>query len=437
MAIDHLKNLVWPIRLPPGIRFHSANVVADGVFLPLIRPKELGEPIAEITRVGLEQFPLSTRVFAFDRRAGDSVILETVGDGLPLIVRRDGELIVNFDIPATRAFRFIDSKRPIYTYVPGFNTDMVPTAIRRPVSNLVQSIFSPSGRNAGQDYSKLALTSFEFVILLLHTLQGNTPGCETKPFLWPSGKRSVFLSLHDVDTVGFLQRRQRDPLFRLEQDHQIRSTWFIPTKLLKGNKAAVDFLLELGNEVGWHGHKHDHRLAFKPFADRSVKQLRESFLSEPGNYPTGMRAPKLLKSNYLYDLLERTCPALRYDTSFSRGIVPYFLWANGKKTNILEIPVTVPTDIAVYNQLRGVRRSRRPEAILEAQIARTKKLLHVGGIISIVTHPEKDLSERPEFLEIYDRYLHFIKSCPDIWFTTAGELYKYWTSDSLHPTGQA
>jgi hypothetical protein len=128
---------------------------------------------------------------------------------------------------------------------------------------------------------------------------------------------------------------------------------------------------------------------------------------------------------------------LRYDTSFSRGIVPYFLWANGKKTNILEIPVTVPTDIAVYNQLRGVRRSRRPEAILEAQIARTKKLLHVGGIISIVTHPEKDLSERPEFLEIYDRYLHFIKSCPDIWFTTAGELYKYWTSDSLHPTGQA
>ena len=437
MAIERLTDLGWPIRLPPGIRLNSAKVVAEGIFRPLLRPKDLGETIAGITRVGIEQFPLSTKVFAFDHRAGDSVLLQTVGDGLPLIVRRDGELIVNFDIPATRTFRFTDSKRPIYTYIPGFNIDMVPTAIRRPVSNLVESIFSPSGRKAEQDYGKLPLTSFEFVVLLLHTLQGNTPGCETEPFQWPSGKRSVFLPLHDVDTAGFLQRSGRDPLLRLEQDHKIRSTWFIPTKFLKGNKAAVDFLLELGNEVGWHGHQHDHRLAFKPFADRSVKQLRESFLSEPGNYPTGMRAPKLLKSNYLYSLLERTCPALRYDTSFSRGIIPYYLWVNGKKTNILEIPITVPTDIAVYNQLRGVRRSRRPEAILEAQIARTKKLLQVGGIISIVTHPEKDLSERPEFLEIYDRYLHFIKSCPDVWFTTAGELYKYWTSDSLPPTGQA
>jgi hypothetical protein len=267
MAIDHLKDLDWPIRLPPGIRFNAASAVADGVFRPLIRPKDLGETIAEISGVDLEQFSLSTRVFAFDHRASDSVILQTVGDGLPLIVRRDGELIVNFDIPATRAFQFIDSKRPIYTYIPGFNIDMVPTAIRRPVSNLVQSIFSPSGRNAGQDYGKLALTSFEFVILLLHTLQGNTPGCETKPFQWPSGKRAVFVPLHDVDTDGFLRRRECDPLFRLEQDHQIRSTWFIPTKFLKGNKAAVDFLLELGDEVGWHGHKHDHRLAFNPFAD--------------------------------------------------------------------------------------------------------------------------------------------------------------------------
>lgn len=437
MAIDHLKDIGWPIRLPPGIRLTSANPVAEGVFRPFIRPKDLREIFAEIIGLGLEQILLSTRVFACDHRASDSVILETVGDGLPLIVRRDGELIVNFDIPATRAFQFIDSKRPIYTYIPGFNIDMVPTAIRRPVSNLVESIFSPSGKNAKQDYGKLVLTSFEFIVLLLHTLQGNTPGCEAEAIQWPSGKRSVFVPLHDVDTDGFLRRRESDPLFRLEQDHQIRSTWFIPTKFLKGNKTAVDFLLELGDEVGWHGHKHDHRLAFKPFTERSVNQLRDSFLSEPGNYPTGMRAPKLLKSNYLYGLLEQACPALRYDTSFSRGIAPYFLWANGKKTNILEIPVTVPTDIAVYNQLRGVRRSRRPEAILEAQIARTKNLLRVGGIISIVTHPEKDLSERPEFLEIYDRYLHFIKSCPDIWFTTAGVLYKYWTSGSLPPAGQA
>jgi hypothetical protein len=150
-----------------------------------------------------------------------------------------------------------------------------------------------------------------------------------------------------------------------------------------------------------------------------------------------MRSPKLMKSNYLFDLLERSCPALCYDTSFSQGIVPYYLWVNGRQSKILEIPITVPTDIGVYNKLHGIPRPHRSEAILKAQIARTKGLLEVGGVISIVTHPEKDLTERPEFLDIYDQYLFYIKSCPEIWFATAGELFRYWTGDSSYSAGES
>jgi peptidoglycan/xylan/chitin deacetylase (PgdA/CDA1 family) len=304
--------------------------------------------------------------------------------------------------------------------------------IRRPLSNFVQSVYSRRKGDVGQDYSKLPLTSFEFVILLLNKILVGGLGYENRAFMWPQGKRAVFVSLHDVDTGSLLRRRERDPLFRLEQKHQIHSTWFVLTAVLKGKKETIDFLLRSGNEVGWHGHKHDHRLPFKPFTEQHVQMLTNSFLAEPENFPTGMRSPKLMKSNHLFDLLERSCPALSYDTSFSQGIVPYYLWLNGRQSRILEIPITVPTDIGVYNKLHGVPRFRRSEAILEAQIARTKKLLEVGGIISIVTHPEKDLTERPEFLDIYDQYLLYIKSCPDIWFATAGELFRYWTGDSSH-----
>jgi len=226
-------------------------------------------------------------------------------------------------------------------------------------------------------------------------------------------------------------------LFRIEEKHQIKSTWFVPTGLLEGNKEAIDFLLQSGNEVGWHGHKHDHRLPFKPFADQRVQALKNACFVESENPAVGMRSPKLMKSNYLFDLLERFCPALCYDTSFLHGIVPYYLWVNGKQSKILEIPTTVPTDIRVYNELHGVPRSRKSEIILDAQITRTKKLIEVGGVISIVTHPEKHISERPDFLDIYDRYLSYIKSCPDIWFATAGELFKHWTRDSKYLPGQS
>jgi hypothetical protein len=140
-----------------------------------------------------------------------------------------------------------------------------------------------------------------------------------------------------------------------------------------------------------------------------------------------MRLPKLLKSNALFELLEQRCPTLRYDTSFLHGIVPYPLWVNGRRSRILEIPTTVPTDIRVHNELLGLNRTRRSAAILKAQIARTEQLLEVGGLISIVTHPEKELSEKPELLEVYDQYLSYLRSRDDIWFTTAGTLFTYWT----------
>jgi hypothetical protein len=109
---------------------------------------------------------------------------------------------------------------------------------------------------------------------------------------------------------------------------------------------------------------------------------------------------------------------------------------NGRKTNILEIPITVPTDIVVWNALSGSVPSRRAATILETQIERTKKLIEVGGIISIVTHPEKDLSEQPELLDVYDQYLAYIKSCPDVMIATGGQLFKYWTQDRSRSVGQ-
>jgi peptidoglycan/xylan/chitin deacetylase (PgdA/CDA1 family) len=404
----------------------SGKTAAEGTFAVAAGTREHADAFTARTGLAIEDTRLATRIFEIDSRPGDEVLLREAARGLPLVVRRGTDVIVACDVAATQTFYVTDSKRPIYTYIPGFNIQKVPAAIRRPVSNLAQAVRRPKQVNVVDKYSTLPLTSFESVLFFLNTVLANG-ATDAGPLRWPTGQRAVFVSLHDVDTSGFLRRRERDPLLRIEQKHGIKSTWFVPTGLLRRGKATVDFLLESGNEVGWHGHSHDHRLPFPPYADRRVEILRTSCLSGPENYPTGMRTPRLLKSNYLFELLERRCPALCYDTSVLHGIAPYYLWLNGRQSSILEIPTTVPTDILVYNQLRGVSRARRADMILKAQIARTQKLAAAGGLISIVTHPEKDLSERPDFLDAYDQYLAFIKGQPDIWFATAGELFKYWT----------
>jgi hypothetical protein len=394
----------------------------------VVTSKRLSEKFSEIAGASPENFPFRARIFEFPLRQSEEVIVRTADRGLPLVIRRDRDIIVNFDIRATGFFEFADSRRQIYTYIPGFNIQAVPEEIRRPISNMVQSLKTPRSLNVAGSYQRLPLTGFEFAVLLLNAIL--TDGLPHRPplFQWPSRKRAVFVSLHDVDSAGFLRRREHDPLFQIEAEQQVRSTWFIPTKILNQDKHAADFLLESGNEVGWHGHRHDHRDHVPPFADQAVEAFRNSTLGQANGSPIGMRLPKLLKSNYLFERLERNCPTLCFDTSFLQGIAPYYLWLNGKASRILEIPCTVPTDIRVYNQLRGLPRTRKAEAILKIQIARTQKLIDVGALISIVTHPEKGISERADFLAVYKEYLSYVRSCPDVWFATAGELFQHCSS---------
>jgi peptidoglycan/xylan/chitin deacetylase (PgdA/CDA1 family) len=414
-----------PIGWPVPVRLSSERPVGEGFVRATITVPALAERFSEVSGQSVDSCAFRTRIFACEPRTSDEVIVRDEDRGLPLIVRRGHELLVAFDLSAVEAFHFPDSKRPLYTYIPYFNVQRVPETVRRPLSNVVQAMRSHQATDPVREYSTLPLTDFERVLLLVHTIAND--GRPTAPlFRWPGGKRAAFVSLHDVDTWRFMRLKERSPLLRIEEKHQLKGTWFVPTCRLVRDAHAMDFLLESGHEVGWHGHNHDHRDHVGRFADVAVDALRRSWLNTQTQYPTGMRAPKLLKSQHLFTALERSCANLRYDTSFIRGVAPYHLWLSGRRSRLLEIPTTVPTDIKVYNELAAVPRSRRPDLMVKAQVARTNRLVEIGGLISIVTHPETGLSERPDFLEVFDQYLTEIRNNPDIWFTTAGEVCRYW-----------
>ena len=104
------------------------------------------------------------------------MIVQTVEKSLPLIVRRDGEIVVNFDIGATQAFHFVDSKRPIYTYIPGFNVQKVPTAIRRPLSNLGKSLHSLRKGDGVPRLQQAAINEFRVCDFALEQGSGERSG---------------------------------------------------------------------------------------------------------------------------------------------------------------------------------------------------------------------------------------------------------------------
>jgi hypothetical protein len=99
-----LSDLGLSTSAPHSFRLNSAWTAVEGVFRPAIALKELGEEFGETVGLPSEEFPLSTRIFEFDKRASDEAVVHTAEKGLPLIVNRDAEVAVNFDILATRSF---------------------------------------------------------------------------------------------------------------------------------------------------------------------------------------------------------------------------------------------------------------------------------------------------------------------------------------------
>ncbi len=421
------------IGLSRPIVLNRAHSLGERVVRPRLLDHRLAEQFLNLTGHDASTCQFKTRVFDYTAALDDCVAVSDADSGLPLIVRSGADVIVNFDIGAARAYRFADSKRPVYTYLPWFNIQRVPEGLRRPVSNWVQGLRARH-RNTDTDvvrrYQALPLTNFEFVVLLLNVMISDGRRHADSPFRWPSGRRAAFVSFHDVDTPGFLKRGDRDALLRLEQKYDLRSTWFIPSKFVNRHQQSVDRLIAAGHEVGWHGHNHDHRDHVGRFAVIAVEAFGQSRLNRPSNFPIGMRAPRLLTSEHLFEQIERRSQLLQYDTSFCHGIVPYPLWLRNRQSTILEIPTTVPTDIRLYNEIRGVSQRDRLDLMLKAQIARTERIIEVGGLVSIVTHPESSLSERSDFLAMYDQYLAYVKSRTDVWFTTTGEVFKHWTSST-------
>ena len=279
VATGELVEFGIPIRLSRPVRLSSDRTVAAGVVRPTVLSSRVRDRFTDITGLAPETFTPALRMLAYESADSDELLATDAVSGLPLIVKRGNEIIACFDVDATQVLTFADSARPLYTYVPGFNIQRVPEGIRRPVSNVVQAFRTRTKSRRCHQLRRAPAHRFRVHCAAAVGRRGGRAAGARGAFEWPSGKRAVFVSLHDVDTRRLLRMKERSALFSVEQKHKIKSTWFVPTALLNRAPHAADFLLESGNEVGWHGHNHDHRDHVGRFAEVAAEALRSSWLS--------------------------------------------------------------------------------------------------------------------------------------------------------------
>lgn len=242
--------------------------------------------------------------------------------------------------------------------------------------------------------------------------------------LWRQGPTPVVLS-HDLDSSEGIQRCLAQFL-PLEEEHRASSTSFVVPCGWPLDHGQLDEIQRRGNEIGTHGYDHSNRTSFLDPSQRR-ERLAAGKRSLERYQPQGYRAPSLLRTK---ELLADLASFYRYDSSIptSGGLFP--VPNNGctsarpfELTGLLEIPLSLPRDGSLL--FLGYT----PQEILDLWMSCTKLIRRAGGVVVLLTHCEARFSGNPAMLETYRRYLEFVASSKDYYWSTLAKI-----SESVLPS---
>jgi peptidoglycan/xylan/chitin deacetylase (PgdA/CDA1 family) len=201
----------------------------------------------------------------------------------------------------------------------------------------------------------------------------------------------------------------------VEEDRDVRSTWFIVPE--RYPVTARDFLaLRLaGHEIGVHGLDHScqtfaSREAFERRAPRINRYLREWQV-------VGFRAPALYRNPDWMPELD-----VRYDSSFmdtavlepQRGGVsapfPFHL------RHVVELPITMPMDHHLIHLLR------RP--VVPGMLTKLRWVVERFGLANFLFHPDYNLGTAR--VNDYRQVVDEVRGTPGGWIATAAEIADWW-----------
>jgi peptidoglycan/xylan/chitin deacetylase (PgdA/CDA1 family) len=256
---------------------------------------------------------------------------------------------------------------------------------------------------------------------------------------WPGGARvAVALSFDSDHETPSLRDSEVSPgrmaqgefgarvgvpkILALLAKHEAPASFFMPAvcALLRPDEAPA--YVALGHEVAVHGwiHERNTLLGYEDELDL-LGRATEVLAAQTGTRPTGIRTPSWDFSASTLDVIREL--GFAYDSSLMADDEPYEILQNGEATGIVELPVEWIRDDAPYlmmDRFSGLRPYMPPHELGRIWRDEFDASYAEGGTFQLTMHPH--IIGHRSRLAMLDDLLAYIRTFPDVWFTTHADL---------------
>jgi peptidoglycan/xylan/chitin deacetylase (PgdA/CDA1 family) len=264
---------------------------------------------------------------------------------------------------------------------------------------------------------------------------------------WPEGYRSGVMLSYDLDagetwrclameepewdkplirTRGRYGPKEAVPrLLHILDKYDVKSTFFIPGKVLEAYPETAGAIHDAGHEIGHHGYTHRTPLSMDgpEEEEAEIKKGLDAFDDILGIRPVGYRTPFYEISNHTLDILADN--GFTYHSTFIDSDLPYI-----HEQGIVELPVDFSLEDWLYFGYNFVPAFpfhggfMPADQVLQWYIREFRGVHKYGRFFSILHHPQ--LEGRPGRIAMTEELIEEILSAGTSWITTGENIATHW-----------
>lgn len=207
--------------------------------------------------------------------------------------------------------------------------------------------------------------------------------------------------------------------------HGVPATFFIPpTAAIIDPEMIPQIVKRQRHEIGTLGWSDENpQLVSQAQEEQLLLKAVEYLTKATGKRPVGARGPSALISLNTMGLLKKH--GFLYNSTLLAMDEPYEILLNGRPSGIVELPVSrYLDDRMTLSAIRfGPSALPSPELVFEVYRDDFDVAYQEGTLFLITLHPS--LIGMRSRIDHLDRFIHYMKSKPGVWFATGEEIARY------------